>query len=383
MKRLGQFMVLWFACLGFTHFGWAQEEKSEEANTESTEKTEESTGATQEEPSPASSDTENSTEVPSEDPTVDKSFDGILQRYSDINTRLDEKKREFDVADSQQSIELRDQIVRLTDEAKLLVEELRVVGVAVLDAGDSDESHQKVFETLTGIVINDAYFEKDFGDVKALDLGQILIDHGIDVKYFQQAAEAKRLVPSGKEILRELVLRTQEARADDLPRVKLTTSKGEIVLELFENEAPETVSNFISLVKAGYYDGLKFHRVLDGFMAQTGCPKGDGTGGPGYNIHCECYKPLYRRHFTGSLSMAKTPARNTGGSQFFITFARTENLDGKHTVFGRVIEGMDVANSLQRIDPRTPDDRITPDTIEKAEVLRDRGHEYKPAKVGG
>ena len=92
----------------------------------------------------------------------------------------------------------------------------------------------------------------------------------------------------------EQELRQKEAAADDLPRVKLTTTKGDIVLELFENEAPETVGNFISLVKKGFYDGLTFHRVIAGFMAQGGCPDGDGTGGPGYAIYDECEKPAVR-----------------------------------------------------------------------------------------
>ena len=214
-------------------------------------------------------------------------------------------------------------------------------------------------------------------------MGQKLIEAGIDTAFFERAAEADRLSPSGKEILRELVLRSKESAADDLPRVKLTTSRGDIVLELFENDAPETVGNFISLVKSGFYDGIKFHRVIEGFMAQGGCPDADGTGGPGYNILCECYKPQYRRHFTGSLSMAKGTPRHSGGSQFFMTFRRTSELDGKHTVFGRVVEGMDAVNSITRIDPEVPNPNITADTIEKAEVLRDRGHEYKPRKVGG
>lgn len=178
----------------------------------------------------------------------------------------------------------------------------------------------------------------------------------------------------------EQQLRQKEEAADDLPRVKLTTNKGEIVIELFENEAPETVGNFISLVKKGFYDGLTFHRVIAGFMAQGGCPKGDGTGGPGYSIYDECNKPDLRRHFRGSVSMAKTSAPNSGGSQFYICFRPTPDLNGKHTVFGRVVEGMDVVDNLQRRDPndKTPP---TPDEIVKAEVLRDRGHEYLPHKV--
>jgi cyclophilin family peptidyl-prolyl cis-trans isomerase len=180
---------------------------------------------------------------------------------------------------------------------------------------------------------------------------------------------------------REQELRQQEAAADDLPRVKLTTSKGDILLELFENEAPETVGNFISLVKKGFYDGLPFHRVLPGFMAQTGCPNGDGTGDPGYSIYDECDKPDARMHFRGSLSMAKKNTPDSGGSQFFITFRPTPHLNKQHTVFGRVLEGMDVVTQIQRRDP-SGEAPPEPDTIIKAEVVRDRGHDnYVPHKV--
>jgi cyclophilin family peptidyl-prolyl cis-trans isomerase len=179
----------------------------------------------------------------------------------------------------------------------------------------------------------------------------------------------------------EQELRAAEAAADDLPRVKLTTSAGDIVLELFENEAPETVGNFVSLVEKGFYDGLTFHRVLQGFMAQAGCPKGDGSGGPGYRIYCECVNPNHRNHFRGSLSMAKETARHTGGSQFFICFVPTTHLDGEHTVFGRVLEGMDVLAEIERRDPSAAPPLPDPTIINKAEVLRKREHEYRPNKV--
>jgi len=178
----------------------------------------------------------------------------------------------------------------------------------------------------------------------------------------------------------EQKVREEEAKADDLPRVKLTTSAGTIVLELFENEAPDTVGNFISLVESDFYNGLKFHRVLPHFMAQGGDPKGNGSGGPGYTIYDEVDKPNYRRHFRGSLSMAKTPAPDTGGSQFFLCFTPQESLDGKHTVFGRVIEGMDVLARIQRVDPEKPGG-VEPTVIEKAEVVRKRDHKYLPRKV--
>ncbi|MGM0489629.1 MAG: peptidylprolyl isomerase [Planctomycetota bacterium] len=165
-----------------------------------------------------------------------------------------------------------------------------------------------------------------------------------------------------------------------MPRVKLETTKGDIVVELFENEAPDTVGNFVYLVKRGFYDELTFHDVQSGFMAQTGCPHGDGTGGPGYTIYDECDKPGARKHFRGVLSMANRNVPNSGDSQFFITYRPAPRLDGRHTVFGRVIEGMDVVTRLQRRTPQDPEPP-EPDKILKAEVLRDRGHEYLPNKV--
>ena len=183
---------------------------------------------------------------------------------------------------------------------------------------------------------------------------------------------------------KEREIRAAEAEADDLPRVLLKTTQGEIEIELFENEAPNTVANFVSLVDKGYYDGLTFHRVLSGFMAQGGCPDGTGGGGPGYNIPCECYQPNHRLHFRGSLSMAKGQPRDTGGSQFFINFIPTRHLDGKHTVFGRVIRGIEVPGKLQRRnpDPRVDPDPPTPDRILEAKVLRKRDHAYVPKKAG-
>ena len=194
----------------------------------------------------------------------------------------------------------------------------------------------------------------------------------------RQAAQYADAVAEEKEKWqREQSLREKEAQADDLPRVKLTTTKGDIVLELFENEAPNTVANFISLVDNKFYDGLTFHRVLGGFMAQGGDPSGDGSGGPGYTIACECYKPEARVHFRGSLSMAHA-GKDTGGSQFFLTFRPTPHLDGRHTVFGRVVEGFEVLAELTRRDPNSFGRLPTPDKIVKAEVLRKRDHEYQP-----
>ena len=206
-------------------------------------------------------------------------------------------------------------------------------------------------------------------------------------QYFEEARQQNAIDQMGAQLASQLSkyeeawpheqeLRAQEAEADDLPRVQIETTKGTIVVELFENQAPNTVANFISLVKKGFYDGTPFHRVLAGFMAQGGDPQGDGTGGPGYHIACECYREDRRLHFRGSLSMAHA-GRDTGGSQFFITFRPTPHLDGRHTVFGRVIEGMDVLAKITRRDPEQPR-QPEPDRIVKATVLRDMKQPREP-----
>lgn len=177
----------------------------------------------------------------------------------------------------------------------------------------------------------------------------------------------------------EMAKRKADTDADDRPRVTITTSKGDLVIELFEDDAPNTVANFISLVEKGFYNGTPFHRVIGGFMAQGGDPTGSGAGGPGHTIACETEVPTARKHFLGSLSMAHA-GPNTGGSQFFLTFRPTEHLDGKHTVFGRVIDGFDVLPKLARTQSEDgqPLPGIQPDTIVKATVLRKRDHAYEP-----
>lgn len=132
---------------------------------------------------------------------------------------------------------------------------------------------------------------------------------------------------------------------------------GNIVIELFEKDAPKTVANFEKLIKEEFYDGLTFHRVIKGFVAQGGCPNGTGTGGPGYTIPCET-KGNPHKHERGSLSMAHR-GPNTGGSQFFIVYEPQPHLDGVHTVFGKVIEGMDVVDQIK------PADKMNKVTIEE------------------
>jgi peptidyl-prolyl cis-trans isomerase B (cyclophilin B) len=125
------------------------------------------------------------------------------------------------------------------------------------------------------------------------------------------------------------------------------TTQGPIKVELYPDKAPLTVANFVNLVKHGFYDGLIFHRVIADFMIQGGCPKGQGTGGPGYKFEDETKNGV--KHEVGSLSMANA-GPNTNGSQFFITHIKTNWLDGKHTVFGQVVEGQAIVDSVKQGD---------------------------------
>ena len=128
----------------------------------------------------------------------------------------------------------------------------------------------------------------------------------------------------------------------------ISTKRGTIRIQLFDDKAPKTVANFEKLAKDGFYNGLKFHRVIDSFMIQGGCPEGTGRGGPGYKFGDE-FHPELKHSGPGILSMANS-GPNTNGSQFFITHVACPHLDGKHTVFGKVIEGQDVVNAVKQGD---------------------------------
>ncbi len=132
------------------------------------------------------------------------------------------------------------------------------------------------------------------------------------------------------------------------PIAVFETSEGTFEIELYADKAPKTVENFVTLAKKGFYDGLIFHRVIDNFMIQGGCPLGTGTGGPGYTIPDE-FHPDLKHDSEGILSMANA-GPDTGGSQFFITLKDTPWLDGHHAVFGKVIKGMDVVHAIGKAD---------------------------------
>ena len=150
---------------------------------------------------------------------------------------------------------------------------------------------------------------------------------------------------------------------------RINTSMGQMVVDLHEAQAPNTVANFVHLASNGFYDGLIFHRVIEGFMIQAGCPLGNGTGGPGWNIADEFAAGVVHDS-EGMLSMANA-GPNTNGSQFFITLAATPWLDGKHTVFGKVRDGLDVLAKIGTVETDGRDRPLEPVVIKSIEVLRD------------
>ncbi|QDU77989.1 putative peptidyl-prolyl cis-trans isomerase [Bremerella volcania] len=333
-------------------------------------------------------------------------FDKMMGEWKVIITELRRIQQAYRLAPEKDLPKLRKEYSEVLDQGMALLPKIEDAAVQRLKASPDDQD-AKLF---LAKVLADALEKDDYP--RGYRLVHLLLDNGFDenelladqvvaafgTDHFEEAETAfkklkEKMLPIDDRVgqngvmatelkekwAREEELRKKEAEADDLPRVKMSTSQGDMVIELYENEAPDTVGNFVNLVEKKFYDGLPFHRVLPHFMAQGGDPQGDGSGGPGYHIFCECYNKDARDHFSGTLSMAHA-GKNTGGSQFFLTFQATPHLDGKHTVFGRVIEGKDVLSKLTRREPgglSVP----TADRILKAEVIRKRDHQYVPNKA--
>ena len=367
------------------------------------------------------------TPTPTEDPTDRSShraeFDRLFSEWKPFLSELRRLRQEYVTAEAELRPKLAEKYEQMVKRGHSL--EAQLVDSAVIACVKEPEENEDLSYFLMGIVATLSGLEEY---EEALRMAQILIDNRLgdySLYYFAAisgyAAGEFELAESHLQVVaknrprmlaknrpmegiiaecnanlsyhkeaweKEQEIREQEAVDGNLPRVLLVTNKGEMELELFENEAPNTVANFISLVEKGFYDGLTFHRVVPQQMAQGGCPKGDGMGGPSYRIRCECYQPNHRPHFRGSLSMAHR-GRNTGGSQFFINFRPARGLDGRHTVFGRVVRGMEVLARLQRrdpkpelmMDPNYEDTLPKPDKILEAKVLRKRNHPYDPKVI--
>lgn len=331
-----------------------------------------------------------------------------FNEWKEILRQLYELRAKYETAGPDELDSIKQQYTKLLSAGEKLIPQLQASALAAFQAAPNDDreltrflvklvadeirsdAYEPAYEMSQTLIANKAD-DKDIWNLAGISA--FCTNHFDEAKdYFAKAEAAGALSSDGQRFAsmvdeykklweEEKAIRAAEAKADDLPRVKLHTSKGDIVLELFENEAPQTVANFVSLVDNGFYNDLTFHRVLKGFMAQGGDPDGRGSGGPGYEIYCECQEPDHRKHFRGTLSMAHA-GKDTGGSQFFLTFIPTGNLNGRHTAFGRIIEGMDVLSKLKRVSPspggEAPKD---PDKIISAEVLRKRDHEYAPTKV--
>lgn len=307
------------------------------------------------------------------------------QAWSVLAKKFDKLEKQISAGEDAENAEL--EFKKTSVDAERLIAEMETAAKNELE---TDRTSSPALRALMGAAVEAAAADDDS---KVFELGHFLIGKGISPKYFEYAAKSEKLNILQKQIFDELLIRQSEALKNDLPRVELETTKGKIVLELFENEAPGTVGNFIHLVEKKYYNDMLFHRVLEGFMAQSGGYKLDqdkeaqGGEGPGYEIRCECYEPNFRKHFTGSLSMAKKPSlKDSGGSEFFVTLERTDFLDGEHTVFGRILSGFEVIESLERthVSNRYGQEKliegVLKDRILSAKVLRKRAHEYVPVK---
>jgi len=323
-----------------------------------------------------------------------ESFPKLLESWKTHFERMKQLQDEFPTAVDARKKEIEGQFNGIIAQLQTLEPQLLAAGevayrsdtVKYKDAGDFMAEFANEYlnnqQYPTALKLARVLIEKGYDNDGVFNLAGVaaigIEDYPAAEQYLTVAEQRKKLVAVTADYLRELRMRTAETKASSNPQVLLKTSKGNVVVELYEDQAPNTVANFINLVEKKYYNGLSFHRVLEGFMAQGGDPKGDGTGGPGYCIIDEVKRPDYRMHFRGALSMAKTALPDTAGSQFFICFAQTPHLNQKHTVFGRVVQGMEVVDQLQKIDPNRPEPTVRPDRIVEAVVLRKRNHPYVP-----
>ncbi len=354
--------------------------------------------------------------LPAADSAARADFDKSYAQYKDITKQLFDLRDRYPVATEAERPAMEEKYNELLKQGN----ELRPKVLSLAEKAYVEDPKDETLGNLLLTVVDNAL--RSDGYEEGYRLAKLLIEHkhpspllanyaGASAfflnkydeaeKYLKEAKASNTLNEEGARALdsipeyrekwaRELKFRESDAKSD-LPRVKLTIGdakgnvKGDIVVELFENEAPNTVANFLSLVSKKFYDGLVFHRVIGGFMAQGGDPEGTGTGGPGYTIADECNQPNHRDHFRGSLSMAHSAAPDSNGSQFFMNFVSTSHLDGKHTVFGRIVEGMDVLPKIQRTEMKddkgqpVPVRGVLPDKIVKAvELPSKREHSHSP-----
>ena len=275
-----------------------------------------------------------------------------------------------------------------------LISTLRPAGLD--DRFDPESSLELIFMLKEKFPENKSLLEYEFLANYALERFEeskaalIKLEEATKSSAAQTLSLSRRIVDAKTELAetidkyqQELLIRRLESNTDDLPRVLIETTEGNILVELFENHAPNTVANFIHLARdQKFYDGKLFHLVKPGEYAQTGSPNGDGMGDAGYRIPCECYQDNIRSHFRGTLSMI-SPTKDRGGSQFFITQQpNPRSFDGKYTAFGRVLEGMDVVMKLKNVDlSGRLSSAANVSKINRVVVQRTRSHPYVPTKL--
>lgn len=255
------------------------------------------------------------------------------------------------------------------------------------DNGNVDEAYQYLTDLaknnfdsdqLNDLLAASAYCTGHFEDAaKYFDLAQ---QTGRYVRV-SLVANKEEIQAAAKHWEQEQKILAEEAAKDDLPRVQLETDVGNIVIELFENEAPETVANYISLVESGYYDNTSFYSVVLTSHIFHGCKTEDNRSTPGYQIYCETDNPNKRFPFGGYLTMFSA-GKDLGGSIYTITLRPSPHTFGYTTTFGRIIEGMDLLPKIAKVNLRFPTPGMVSTKVNKATVIRKRDHEYKPHKVG-
>ncbi len=336
--------------------------------------------------------------------TVERSdFNQLFEEWTRMLGELRDLELAFHTAPAgRQEVVARQHAQKLGEGYSLENELISAALRAFVSDPKENEDLQVFLIQISSLLLAAEYYED------SLRVSQLLVDNDVDDdRVYQNAADAafacaefdlmeqlvktisKRIgeaAPSSerlsflgrykKEWERERRLREAEQLAGDLPRVLLVTARGEIELELFENEAPNTVANFITLVEKGFYDELVFHEVTPRLGARTGCPLGDGSGSPGYYIPHEYDHPRRRGHFRGSVTTVPE-GLVANGSQFYLTFVPTPQWDDQNTVFGRVVRGLDVLASLQRRSTDNLSALVSPDPIYAAKVLRKRNHPYQ------
>ena len=269
-------------------------------------------------------------------------------------------QRKFDVGQYEPAFEIADRLFKL----------------------NASDRFAEIYRTRSGILSN------RFGD----DISDSIEANLEFFKKKENITDPERMLISNLYAVRELYeveaeIRKKEAQADDLPRVEFETSKGNFQIELFENEAPESVASFVYLVNSGHYDGLLFHTVLDKAAAETGVFDEEGKERRiGYTTYDENEKPNRRNIFAGSVVMNRNGPDSTR-ARFFVALAPLPNLNGQHTVVGTVISGMESVYKLNKtfeLDEgnQIPIEDVKPDRLISAKVVRKRNHEYKPRKVG-